>query len=159
MDPSIHKFLVSRDVVLDEVSSYYGANEVPIENEKTSSLELIVSNLPQSPRTVTTPLDEQSERGSIVSGQDGSNSGSLIDVQEAAGIIDAEVQDTRTRRNIVKPARYRDGKFCKYIFLLAKGVKEWELAMNEEMNALVKNETWVHVPKPKDIQPLSCKWV
>ena len=31
--------------------------------------------------------------------------------------------------------------------------------MKEEMNALMKNETWDLVPKPKDVQPVSCKWV
>lgn len=41
----------------------------------------------------------------------------------------------------------------------AKGIQEWETAMNEEMNALMQNETWYLVPKPKDVQPVSCKWV
>ena len=29
--------------------------------------------------------------------------------------------------------------------------------MDEEMNALKKNETWVIIPKLKDVQPISCK--
>lgn len=32
-------------------------------------------------------------------------------------------------------------------------------AMKEEINALMKNETWNLVLKPKDAQPVSCKWV
>ncbi|GKV49237.1 hypothetical protein SLEP1_g56000 [Rubroshorea leprosula] len=44
-------------------------------------------------------------------------------------------------------------------FEKATGVKVWEDAMDEEMNALFKNETWDLVPKPKDVQLVSCKWV
>ena len=31
----------------------------------------------------------------------------------------------------------------------ARDMKEWDCAMNEEMQALIKNETWDLVPKPK----------
>uniref|UniRef100_A0A1J3F133 Putative mitochondrial protein n=1 Tax=Noccaea caerulescens TaxID=107243 RepID=A0A1J3F133_NOCCA len=84
------------------------------------------------------------------------------------------VANQRPKRNIVKPARFRDERFittysCYFAapfneeepssYDEAKGGKEWETAMKEEMNALKKNETWDLVPKPKDVQPVSCKWV
>lgn len=31
--------------------------------------------------------------------------------------------------------------------------------MEEEIQTLVQNETWELVPKPKDVKPISCKWV
>ncbi|KAA0045164.1 Integrase, catalytic core [Cucumis melo var. makuwa] len=31
--------------------------------------------------------------------------------------------------------------------------------MEEEVDALKKNHTWDLVPKPKDVKPISCKWV
>jgi hypothetical protein len=31
--------------------------------------------------------------------------------------------------------------------------------MKEEVNALEQNQTWDIVPKPKDVKPISCKWV
>jgi hypothetical protein len=37
--------------------------------------------------------------------------------------------------------------------------KEWVGAMKEEMDALLRNQTWELVPKPKDVKPVSCKWV
>jgi len=36
---------------------------------------------------------------------------------------------------------------------------KWIKAMEEEMVALDRNQTWELVPKPKDVKPISCKWV
>ncbi|KAL4355035.1 hypothetical protein GQ457_06G000650 [Hibiscus cannabinus] len=36
---------------------------------------------------------------------------------------------------------------------------EWKKAMEEEIKALNENQTWDLVPKPKDVKPISCKWV
>ncbi|BBH06979.1 hypothetical protein Prudu_018768 [Prunus dulcis] len=41
----------------------------------------------------------------------------------------------------------------------AHGKKDWEQAMDEEMNGLIKNETWDLVPKPQHVVPVTCKWV
>lgn len=41
----------------------------------------------------------------------------------------------------------------------AKGRTKWESAMQEEVEALMKNETWELVPKPKDSEVVTCKWV
>ena len=37
--------------------------------------------------------------------------------------------------------------------------QEWTKAMEEEIVALERNQTWKLVPKPKDVKPISCKWV
>jgi hypothetical protein len=36
---------------------------------------------------------------------------------------------------------------------------EWNKAMEEEFAALERNQTWELVPKPRDVKPISCKWV
>ncbi|CAL9028014.1 unnamed protein product, partial [Prunus brigantina] len=36
---------------------------------------------------------------------------------------------------------------------------EWVKAMGEEISALEQNQTWDLVPKPRDVKPISCKWV
>ena len=36
---------------------------------------------------------------------------------------------------------------------------EWRKAMEEEIKSFAKNQTWDLVPKPKDVKPISCKWV
>ena len=41
----------------------------------------------------------------------------------------------------------------------AKGISEWEEAMQAEISALHKNFTRELVPKPKDADLVTCKWV
>ncbi|KAL5795083.1 hypothetical protein ACOSP7_003677 [Xanthoceras sorbifolium] len=36
---------------------------------------------------------------------------------------------------------------------------KWMTAMKEEIAALEQNQTWELVPKPRDVKPISCKWV
>ncbi|KAM1753554.1 hypothetical protein ACFX12_006125 [Malus domestica] len=36
---------------------------------------------------------------------------------------------------------------------------EWMIAMKEEIDALQQNQTWDIVPKPRDVKPISCKWI
>ncbi|GKV36582.1 hypothetical protein SLEP1_g44695 [Rubroshorea leprosula] len=115
-DPISHKFVVSRNVVFDEISSYYGS---------TKDLELEVTSLPFTSNSNSFASQEKH-------GERGSSSSS------ANGPSDDEIP------------------LC---FEKATGVKVWEDAMDEEMNALFKNETWDLVPKPKDVQLVSCKWV
>lgn len=41
----------------------------------------------------------------------------------------------------------------------AKGKEEWENAMKEEYNALMKNKTWEFVPLPRSKDLIGCKWI
>jgi hypothetical protein len=34
-----------------------------------------------------------------------------------------------------------------------------EIAMDEEMQILTDNRTWILVPKKDEIKPIGCKWV
>ena len=37
--------------------------------------------------------------------------------------------------------------------------KDWRKAMEGEIHALHQNQTWELVPTPREVQPISCKWV
>ncbi|GMI77806.1 hypothetical protein HRI_001449800 [Hibiscus trionum] len=49
----------------------------------------------------------------------------------------------------IEPANYEE----------AARSPKWKKAMEEEIEALNNNQTWDLVPKPKDVMPISCKWV
>ncbi|KAG6469325.1 hypothetical protein ZIOFF_074038 [Zingiber officinale] len=123
LDPTSHRFVVSRDVVFDEVSWYYGAAPVygdsksfenksinlpcpinDISNSSSSSREgqkgREVLNQPQSHHQQEELREEHSERGSSNQSQ----------AQQEEEIIDVE-NSHRPRRNITKPTRYRDENF------------------------------------------------
>ena len=37
--------------------------------------------------------------------------------------------------------------------------QNWKQAMQKEMRALEKNQTWELVPKPKGVIPIGCRWI
>ncbi len=43
--------------------------------------------------------------------------------------------------------------------LNGEDANKWEIAMQEEYDSLVVNNTWTLVPFPKGRKPISCKWV
>ena len=80
----------------------------------------------------------------------------------------------RSKGQIILPTRYRDGNFVSVhscflaslnedlepsCFDEAKGVKQWVNSMDDEMQALIKNQTWDLIPNPKDVKSITCKWV
>jgi len=160
MDPKTHLSIVSRDVVFDEISLYYEGMVTDQKGVKNSTPNIMEFDI----------TDNLSEK----QGERGSSSTQHSELQRPEESTDA-TRSERPQRTIVKPAHYRDENFIStYFFFLfagpiddeephtfeeAKGNKEWELAMDDEMKALEKNQTWSLVPKPKDIQPVSCKWV
>ena len=96
------------------------------------------------------------ESSSSLSKEEQSNRGSSVE-----GYQDDEEEESvpplrRSKRKVVLPARYIDENFVSMnsCFLAtpiddcepssfdeATGVKEWDDAMNDEMNALIKNQT------------------
>jgi len=160
MDLKTHRFVVSRDVGFDVSHLSYG---VASKGEGSKILHPGVSNLPITSASLdNTVVEELSERGSPETQQ--------CETQQE----DDALVSQRPNRTIIKPAHFRDENFvstnsCFFAgpiddkepsyFEKAKGVKEWKLAMDDEMEALMKNQTWSLVPKPRDVQPVSCKWV
>eukprot|EP00253_Pinus_taeda_P010382 PITA_10382 len=51
--------------------------------------------------------------------------------------------------NIVEPTNYKE----------ASQFKEWRAVMNEEMESILRNDTWDLVELPKNKTPIGCKWL
>ena len=51
--------------------------------------------------------------------------------------------------NIVEPSNYKE----------ASQFKEWRAAMNEEMESILRNDTWDLVELSKNKTPIGCKWL
>eukprot|EP00253_Pinus_taeda_P033605 PITA_33605 len=51
--------------------------------------------------------------------------------------------------NIVNPTNYKE----------ASQFKEWRAAMNEEIESILRNDTWDLVELPKNKTPIGCKWL
>src|SRR5580692_6089547 len=41
----------------------------------------------------------------------------------------------------------------------AEDAKQWELAMQKELESIAKNDTWTLVPRPKDAKVVKSRWV
>lgn len=104
MDPETHSFTVSRDVVFDEISLLYGQDKVGNQESESSVFPSISSvDKPRQEHVM-----EHGERGSL------SPNNNEDQVEEDSQVAeDSQVRDgnQRPRRQIVKPARFRDENF------------------------------------------------
>ncbi|UYV73254.1 hypothetical protein LAZ67_10002363, partial [Cordylochernes scorpioides] len=51
-----------------------------------------------------------------------------------------------------EPLNYEDA-------IVGQNSKPWKLAMDDEFNSLMKNQTWTYVTLPSDRKAIACKWV
>ncbi|KAL0366969.1 UNVERIFIED_CONTAM: Retrovirus-related Pol polyprotein from transposon TNT 1-94 [Sesamum radiatum] len=82
---------------------------------------------------------------------------------------DYQLARDRVRRETRIPSRFRDFDLALNTedlepltyeeALGSKNSEQWKQAMNEEIESLRKNNTWVLVPKPKNASVIDCKWL
>lgn len=82
----------------------------------------------------------------------------------------------REKRQIRPPKRYAEADMVFYALSIAeqvehaeptsykeamknKDIDKWEMAMKEELDSLLKNNTWELVNKPQGQRILGCKWI
>ncbi|KAH0639737.1 hypothetical protein KY285_036323 [Solanum tuberosum] len=152
MDPETRKVVTSRDVVFDEISSYHSA-------QKTSNQETILDgdqeNFEQLPES---NLQETNNEGSSNSDdvERQTKRRSTRDKRQPSCFKDYEVQLNCCSITscfftgvLDEPVSYEE----------AKGHPEWNAAMQEEIDALNKNQKWELVSKPENCELITCKWV
>ncbi|KAK3034348.1 hypothetical protein RJ639_032246 [Escallonia herrerae] len=159
MDPATKKFTISRDVVFDKVSLPFSAPKFIALGDDQDNLELLF------PRAnVQAPSNVEAENESPA--------------QNIARREDEQQAVSRSTRETKQPDYLKDYEVklnscsvtsCFFTGALpaeeptsyeeARGCPSWERAMQEDIDALDKNETWELVPKPEKCEPVTCKWV
>lgn len=143
MDPKTKKFIVSRDVVFDEVSSWYFAQKLTLQNIDSDHDQDNVELLPETNSQVSQNRQQESD-------------GSLAPSSSEDGGDQVTKKSTREKRQPTYLKDYVQLNHCTVTACLftgvlqegepicyeeAKGYLEWEEAMQEEIEALKKNET------------------
>ena len=151
MDPDTKKVVVSRDVIFDEVSPY---QEHANTDNTSTSLGSLFGDACANEKEGNLPPSE-------------------VNIQQNDSMEPVTRMSSRHRRQPEYLADYEvQLNHCSVLscFLLgdaygneprsfneAKDSVEWREAMVEEIAALHKNGTWELVPKPKDVELVTCK--
>ncbi|KAF3624379.1 hypothetical protein FXO37_31371 [Capsicum annuum] len=145
MDPKTKRFVTSTDIVFDEVSSWCTTQKSSLENVtlddyQNESLfpEINAQEIDESP----TPAIESpsSENGQQMTRR------SLREKRQPNHLKDYQVQLNHcTMTSCFFTGAFDEEPRC---YEEAKGCQIWEIAMQEEINSLLKNDTWELVPKP-----------
>ncbi|CAL9028389.1 unnamed protein product, partial [Prunus brigantina] len=132
-DPTNGRCYTSRDVVFDEASSWWSP-----EKEVLPDSREIEDKLQQKLGEQIVPVRPSSnEDEDSLDGDD--------DEQE----VTQNPWQTAIAEEAVEPETFEE----------ASQNSEWVKAMGEEISALEQNQTWDLAPKPRDVKPISCKWV
>lgn len=106
----------------------------------------------------------------------GTDSQSLTTGTQAEDLQNYKLARDRKRREIKPPSRYSNPDLVNYALQVefqntesepltyteainSSNGKKWEAAMKEEMDSLLKNETWELVERPINQKLIGCKWI
>lgn len=181
-DPKSQKLILSRDVTFNEdalvspgkqssVSSFPSTGNLQSTSEK---VEFVLKPAAPNVDVPSSSTNESNIDDHVVDDDHEDNTTSPIQQQGD----DYSIARDRVRRQIRKPARYTDSdNLVAYALSVAQEVNDgvepasyteavscvessqWLVAMNEEIESLHKNGTWVLTELPKGKRPLKCKWI
>ncbi|KAJ9565416.1 hypothetical protein OSB04_001382 [Centaurea solstitialis] len=158
-DPTSGRCYTSRDVVFDEASSWWSSEKKALPDSKTIE-EILQEKMGEQTAHIWSSVDapddpsdidvtEQEETQSCEAGEEETPSPQL---RRSKRILRPNPKYANTailEDNVKEPETYEE----------VSQNKAWQKAMEEEITALEQNQTWELVPRPRDIKPISCKWV
>ncbi|KAM1906652.1 hypothetical protein ACFX14_026396 [Malus domestica] len=171
-DPTNGRCYTSRDVVFDEASSWWSSEKEVLPDSREFG-----EKLQQKMGEHTIQLQPSSDEAGDPNGDDVEQivaqnpwqTGVYQQPNEEGGPSETEEstpqsqlrRSTRTRRPNPKYANAAiiEKATEPETFEEASQSSKWMTAMKEEIDALQQNQTWDLVPKPRDVKPISCKWV
>ncbi|KAJ7962838.1 Retrovirus-related Pol polyprotein from transposon TNT 1-94 [Quillaja saponaria] len=171
-DPTTGKCYTSRNVVFDESSSWWSSENEILPDSNDFEAELQTAQF-QSTSNETKDVGDDGDDGDAEQGvaQNSWQTGVYQQPSEEGEHGEAEIptQQSQPRRStrIRKPnTKYANATIAKEVDAKEPETYEeasqntvWIVAMEEEIAALEQNQTWELVPKPRDVKPISCKWV
>lgn len=154
-DPNSGKVYVSRNVIFDEQSSWWSP-----ENQVLPDTHQLKENLKASEVILDFSNDDLYVEDVLVGQSNGGQSDTNYETQEQV-----EPGPRRSQRVRKPNTKYANVAIIEDVlaeprsFEEASLKEEWCQAMQVEMEALYRNETWELVSKPDGVKPVSCKWV
>ncbi|KAH9717203.1 hypothetical protein KPL71_021739 [Citrus sinensis] len=166
------KCIISRDVTFNESEILNKSKTTESKEYRSETRHESVQFEVESHEQDMTELVTEEDAGRVADGSD--------DVQESEPTENERnsyqlVRD-RKRRAIRPPKRYAVADLIAYALTTAKEVNEeeprtykevmnsrdklkWKKAMDEEIESLMKNETWKLIVRPEKMKTVSCKWI
>lgn len=142
-NPLTKKVIISRDVVFEEDQTWSW------ENKKTESKLELVPDKPEVAHEIEEPESPTSSSGP---GGRQRRIRNLSDIYQATEVVD-EAEEENTNLICfymdVDPVTYAD----------AAQDRKWKIAMDEEINAIEKNDTWRLTKLPEGRKAIGVKWV
>ncbi|KAL0367866.1 UNVERIFIED_CONTAM: Retrovirus-related Pol polyprotein from transposon TNT 1-94 [Sesamum radiatum] len=142
-DPTTQKCYISRNVVFDEASSWWSPSKEKLKLNGDQDVKECATQNPWQ----TGVYENQEEESEPIE-----------------GVVETFLRrSTRTRKPnpkyanvaIVEETEAQESDTFEEAFWGT----EWRKAMEEELAALERNQTWELMPKPNNVKPISCKWV
>lgn len=164
IEPEHEKILISRDVRFDESKMPFLKKESSTQGGASSSVPFEVEN-------------ESRKSSDSISDQDSSDDNDAENEEGNDDLSSYQLARDRTKRRFTqKPVRYRDDSLIAYALTVAQKTEynepktydqamksidkdKWIQAMQEELDSLIKNMTWVLVDRPAKQKAVGCKWI
>ncbi|KAL5563740.1 hypothetical protein UlMin_033487, partial [Ulmus minor] len=171
-DPMSGRCYTSRDVVFDEASSWWSPEKEVLPDSREFG-----EKLQQKMGEHTVQLQTSSDESGDPDGDDVEQrvtqnpwqTGVYQQPNEEGGPSETEESTPQSQLRRSTRIRRPNPKYANAAiieeatepetFEEASQSSEWMTAMKEEIDALQQNQTWDLVPKPRDVKPISCKWV
>lgn len=160
-EPEIGRCYVSRNVVFDERSSWWSVNHETLPDTNVLKGELESSNINLILGDVqTVVVDDEPPTTRQQPWQSGVFQSTNADEQATEpSSLHRSTRLNRPNPKYANAAIVEDETVEPENFEQASVMEGWILAMNQEYDALMRNQTWELTPKPSDVKPISCKWV
>ena len=177
-------FLETKKSDSSSVVAPVSINQFQIEPLLETNTELPENSQPssESENLDTGPIEtpelgiDQAEPNQVLEDQIGDlNESEQDEILEDSNLDNYLLSRDRTRRTIRVPSRFLDANLVIYALnvsvadnyvpenfqdaISCSDSSKWQRAMNEELESLKKNKTWILVNKPENKKLVSCKWV